>query len=53
MDTQFCVMAWPDGGHAEMMVEACNTREAAEFLAEQKRRAHPRWRFRVAEHAPA
>jgi hypothetical protein len=53
MDKIFCVMAWPDGGHAEMMVEACKTREEAEAVRKAKEERYPAWSFRIAEHEEA
>jgi hypothetical protein len=49
MQTFFCVMAWPDGGTAEMMVEACETMTAAQACRRQKETRYPAWRFRIAE----
>ncbi len=47
----YAVMAWPDGGFAEMVCESAATREEAEAIKAQKQARYPRWRFRVAEMA--
>ncbi len=46
--TEYCVMAWTDGGFAEMRAAVFATREEAERDAAQRRETYPRWRFRVA-----
>jgi len=50
MNTFFCVMARPKNRSTEMMVEAFNRREDAEFCCFVKTDEHPVWDFRVAEY---
>ncbi len=50
MNTLYCVMAWPDGGYAEMMVGAFITLAEAEECIKNKEAKYPKWRFRIAEH---
>jgi len=45
----FALVAWPDGGTAEMLVDSFPTREAAQAARAAKEARYPRWRFRVAE----
>jgi len=50
MKTFFCVMARPNFGFAEMMVEAFDTREDAETCRAAKEERYPNWWFRIATH---
>jgi hypothetical protein len=50
MKTFFCVMSWPNGGTAEMMVEAFEKREDAEIFRDARAAKYPAWRFCVAEY---
>ena len=49
MQTIFCVMAWPNGGTAEMMIETFETMAGAQACRRQKETRYPAWRFRIAE----
>ena len=46
----YCVMARPNSGYAEMMIEAFDTLDAANARMGDLEARYPGWRFRVATH---